>query len=702
MTASLIPVLFPLPSDGGVEKTYSELTRSMSCTCPAGAIIKPSIAPIPGFNMGDIIADQAKLLSAFSAGYSALTVVMKLVSCIIDVLCSLMNPFALIAALIRLFGTCLPDFILLLPQIAVSAIILCLIKIILAIITYIVTVIIPLIRDIIDNIQDLIDAINSGALQVVQTVAFKIVSLLKELMNVMGILAALDAILAMIQPLMNLGLGIPCGGGGGSCSGCGEDQCPSVFENFTLTGNDGQLTVLSMFSGTSLSYLLYFSSVSKQEDFLALKDFFPTGVDYNEIDNITKVPYSLYCDGYYAVTKVNEEDDGTVLLSLTQLPNPQHTDGYLSSTYHNSTGHPASVDSTGRRARFGTTSAQFSASDGYDNVYLEIMDTDSTGAIKNSGTFKILSVYDSHNVKLDHLDINTWNIQSSYHPTTGVGSKVVWRKIVIPSSNSNRPYTFTINHEELIRRNIIGVGCHPDVKASVRGARNRNPDLDVPMPALPDIEGLANAAMGCITAVAPMDVDVQYVLDNYGSIAQSVALVDTCVNDTLGTLSSDMISYAEQIYPRIFSLDKSLLTSDLEIQRVGGNIEISIIPIDINGNRLADDLPPGIIDVKAFTTFGSLTDVEEILDDSGVSTGEFRTTLSSNQVGIAEVTATVADRYISDFDTNLNPPNYVQRKLSLSFISSRPIDTIISSRPIDTISQDSREPLGISGTGGVK
>jgi len=153
------------------------------------------------------------------------------------------------------------------------------------------------------------------------------------------------------------------------------------------------------------------------------------------------------------------------------------------------------------------------------------------------------------------------------------------------------------------------------------------------------------------------------------------------------------VSYAGEIYPRIFSLDKSLLTADRYIQVAGGDIVVSIVPMDINGNRLADDLPPGVIDVKAFTTFGTLSAVEEILDAQGVSTGEFRATLTSRIIGTAEVTATVADRYISDFDTALNPPDYVTRQLTLSFVESR---------PADTMPQDSREPLGIAGTGGVK
>jgi hypothetical protein len=353
----------------------------------------------------------------------------------------------------------------------------------------------------------------------------------------------------------------------------------------------------------------------------------------------------------------------------------------------------ASVDSTGQYARFGTRTPQFSSSDAYDGVYIEMMDTDSAGAVKNSGTFLIESVYDAYNAKVDHTSASAWDISSSYNPTSGAGSQMVWRKITVPSMMTSKNYTLTINHEELIRRSMIGVGCHPKVRAAVKGAKNRNPDLDTAIPTLPDIDGYSAAAMACITAIAPADVDSQYVIDNYGSIAQAAAVAGVCVVDSLSGLANDMIAYAGEIYPRLFSPDKSLLTADRYIQVAGGNIVVSIVPFDTNGNRLADDLPPGILDVKSFTTFGTLSDVEEILDAYGISTGEFRATLTSRTVGQADVTATVADRYIADFDTTLDTPDYVTRKLALSFVDALPADV----KP-----QDSREPLGVAGTGGVR
>ena len=118
--------------------------EQISCLCSGGAVIKPGSLPSATINLGYIVVDHSKLLAAFTSIYSMIAVILKTIACIIDVLCALPNPFATIKAVIRLFGTCLPDLILLFPQFAIPAIIICIIKIILAIIEYITEVIIPI------------------------------------------------------------------------------------------------------------------------------------------------------------------------------------------------------------------------------------------------------------------------------------------------------------------------------------------------------------------------------------------------------------------------------------------------------------------------------------------------------------------------------------------------------------------------------
>lgn len=90
MTSPNNPEIALPPSS--IEKTYSELIQKLTCTCAAGAYIKSSPVPSATINMGDIIAVQMAILSGFTAGYSIVVVAIRMISCIIDVLCALMNP----------------------------------------------------------------------------------------------------------------------------------------------------------------------------------------------------------------------------------------------------------------------------------------------------------------------------------------------------------------------------------------------------------------------------------------------------------------------------------------------------------------------------------------------------------------------------------------------------------------------------------
>jgi len=674
---------YPPPDDGGIPKTYPQLVRQLTCTCAGGAQIKPTPPPHATVNIGDVIADHAGKLSALTAAYGIMAVIMQVVSCIIDVLCALMNPFAVIAAMIRLFGVCIPDFILVLPQLAIPAKILCLIKIIIAIIEYVLEVLVPLILDIVQNIQDLIDAIEDKNADALNAVAFKLTQLLKELLNVLGILAALDAILIMIKALIDAGFGLPCSGGGGSCSDCGEDQCPSVMQNRTLTGSDGRMTIL--FGPDGFSYFIRFTSGSNAQNFKELREFFPDGVDYSNTDDTGKVPYTLAAGSRTYIVSAIDAGGG---LYLRTAQNPQYDDGYLSSvTSPVIAGVPTPVDATGQYIRFGTDTLSFSSSDA--NGWIEMFETNAAlDPMKNSGTFKITSVYDGYNVKLDGTTTSAWDGYSIISP----GPHMIWRKMPrAPGSGYAMQYTFTINHDELIRRNMIGLGCHPDVKAAIEGTRNRLPVVDdTALPALPDVSALISKATACLSDVAPDDLDVQWVLDNYGTLEQDIADVSSCVTSSLGDLRDEMVDYAEEIYPRIFDAENSIFTVDKEIVIVGGTAVVTITPLDVYGGRLAEDLPPGIIDVKAFTTFGTLSSVQEVLDETGTSTGDFRATLTSNIRGEAQLTASVANIFISDFDDGLDPPDLVTRKLAVRFVDD-------PTKAADAKPTDSGEPLGIAG-----
>lgn len=694
---------FALPSDGGQPITYAELLRQLSCVCTAGAQIKPSTPPSATINLGDIIADHARLLSSLTSAFGIVAVVMKMIACIIDVLCAIPNPFPTIAAMIRLFGTCLPEFILIFPQLAIPAHLLCLIKIIIAIVRYILEVIIPLIQDIVQNVQDLIDAITDFNKDAASAVSFKIIQLLKEFINVVGILAALEALIIMIKALLEAGIGPPCDGSGGSCSGCGDDQCPSALQNFSLTGTDGVLQVL--FGSDGFSFSLRFSSAAKKSDFLEIRDFFPSGIDYSLIDDTAKVPYTLEeGSSVFVVRSV----DSTGALDLFQIANPQLSDGYLSSVFADpSTGlsTPVSVDPT-TQIRFGTDTETFSS----DNLndFLELQEfRPGNDASLNSGTFKINLVYDAYNVRITNDPFGLipgagpgWDGSATLAATE---EHIAWRIVPkAPAAGSGKTFSLDINHEELLRHNMIGVGCHPAISAAAQGTQNRFPFLDdLDLPDIPDgldvdENGRSKAlqdALSCIESLVPDDIDEDFILDNYATIATGVVAAGECMADTLGDLQSDLEDYAKQIYPRVFSPENSLLEANRPIQVVGGDVEVTMTPFDIYGNKLADDVPSGTTEAKIFTTFGTLSSVTEELDDDGVPTGEYTATLTSSETGIALVSGSVAGIFVSDFDEALDPPDLVKRQLAVRFIKPA------SKRPDKPEDSGTVESLGIARPG---
>ena len=70
-------------------------------------------------------------------------------------------------------------------------------------------------------------------------------------------------------------------------------------------------------------------------------------------------------------------------------------------------------------------------------------------------------------------------------------------------------------------------------------------------------------------------------------------------------------------------VENSTFTAVPQTQMIGNNINISVIPLDRNGGKLALGLPPGTLDVEVSSTKGTLSSVTEVVDAYGVSTGIF-------------------------------------------------------------------------------
>ena len=699
MVSPNLPVQFKLPIDGGTPMTYPELLRQLSCITTAGIRVNPSPVPTGTANTGDIIADISQALTVITSGYAILAEIIKFIMCMMNVICSINNPFALIKAMIKLFTKCLPDFILIFPQLAVPSFIICILKIIIAIVRFILETIIPIIEDIIKNINDIIDAITDQNLDAINATAFKIVQLLKMLVTILGIFSVLNAIIIMIKALIDAITEMPCLPGG-ICDSCdGDDTCPNPLKGFSIDGIDGKLIV--SYTGNASEYKLYFTSLSKRNDFILIKDFFPN-VNYNSID-IDKLAYKLEVNNKsYAVTSV---DNGT--LNLAIIENPLMDDGYLSSVYNNAGVATAFTDPS-NQIRFATKTETFAFTS--VNDYLILNDLDSGGSL-NSGTFKIEYVFDGYNVRLTKNasfgNGSGWVASNLLNPScTGSGCSMIWRYVLkAPSPLIDQDFSIKINHEELLRHSMIGLGCHPKIAAHKQALSNRFPFINKDIPVIPsfmDINiktGNINAfdnSLKCLGRMIPEnleDLNMNYVFDNYNVIKEDALTAQMCLTSTLNQVESDAVNYSKELYPRLFSSEKSTIIADKYIQFVNGDIEITLKVIDIYGNNLGSRLSPGVIEAKLFSTFGTLSSVIEVLEN-GKSTGEFKAILTSPIAGLADITGSVADIFVSDFiddyDETHQTPHLVNRVITVEFI-----DLVETRRKK---SDGSVEPLGISST----
>lgn len=203
-------------------------------------------------SMGSAINSALAVLAPFISAYGLILPILGIIRGIIEILCCLLNPFCLIAAIIRLFSKWLPPFISLFPPLAGIVIIINLIKAILAVIFFILTVVIPMIELIIHNVEILVSAFGiNGGKQQQDAGREKLLALIAELLNQIGVLQALLPIVEIVYLILGLVSGFPCGSGDNSkcktmditgveptynCDKtdsrcCADDFCPPIFSN---------------------------------------------------------------------------------------------------------------------------------------------------------------------------------------------------------------------------------------------------------------------------------------------------------------------------------------------------------------------------------------------------------------------------------------------------------------------------------------
>lgn len=225
-----LPNISPFPD--GFPEDLLDILNKLQLLVPPGAL-KPQLNPNFGKDVFDGIMKLLDQFMPFLMLYKFFLPVLNLIICIIEVLCSLMNPFALISALIRLFRNCIPEFLNLFPVFAMIIMIISLLLLLLALIEYLIQQILKLIKALLRNIQALQKAFQNGDANGVLAVAKKIGSLLCMFQNLFVLLAIFAIIIDIIKNILKLVFAIPpCGSGNSGDTGCCvPETCPAIVKN---------------------------------------------------------------------------------------------------------------------------------------------------------------------------------------------------------------------------------------------------------------------------------------------------------------------------------------------------------------------------------------------------------------------------------------------------------------------------------------
>ena len=120
---SYSPIQIPLPSFDLPTELLEDiigLVQKITALWPGG-LLKVD----PQFSMKtvlDFIASLLSKISPFLSFYNFIMALLRMVICVLEVLCAIPNPFAVAAKLKQLFSECLPPFINLFPFLLVAVI----------------------------------------------------------------------------------------------------------------------------------------------------------------------------------------------------------------------------------------------------------------------------------------------------------------------------------------------------------------------------------------------------------------------------------------------------------------------------------------------------------------------------------------------------------------------------------------------------
>ena len=639
---------------------------SLSFILPPGTL-KPNLEPNVIIDPYGAINSLLEKFSPFLMLYKFFLPILNLILCIIEVLCSLINPFTLGGAISNLFRNCIPEFLAIFPAFALPIMIISLLLLILALIDYLITRIASIIDVILNNLEILGKAAtrldNDSIIGIVQ----KIGDLLCTLQNLFVIFGVLSVIIQIIEAILKLGFRIPpCDSSGGNSSVCcTPEYCPDFIKsNSDISYNTGSFLYyreVGLDSGLKLpanypaiissvrpeSWQFYDASLPQNQAFVNIvkaydlpsgvnKIFFPGGTNYTETTSPPSTPYVIsfrffYNPGLFDFNPTDPKGPRYMKIANAIVENPP-TIGVSSS------------DNSFIAPFNGTLNL----------IGGVITEDDGTPVLDSQGRTTPLNAF-IHQTAISIPADSSGNYDVIY-PNDGY-------------LFSNVSYTFTINHEVLVGESLITLGCIPEVAANKNFINNTiGAQFNL------NVEKLANIVLPDLGAAQ------NAVINEINTYRQSVSVdstnqFQTNINNILNTLQQQTNSAIASVIPASYDQYNSNFYLDTNIQFTTQPINVFVSINESSGqpltNNLTSDVAMSIAEqISANITLGNISsfsyDGYQLFTASIISTtpgnGTIKVAFDNNYISI-----------LSNPSDITKTPSVSVKELTYTFVSSPPI-----------------------------
>lgn len=603
---------FTLP--GGFPEDLSEIFNALQMILPPG-IVKPSLSHNFSKDVFDGIMSLMDKFFPFLMLYKFFLPILNIIICIIEVLCALMNPFKLIRALKRLFRQCIPEFLSLFPIFALIVMLLSMLFLLLALIEYIISQIEKLIKIILRNINALIKASSYADESSILAITEKLGMLLCSFQNIFVLLSVFAVLIEVIKDMLKVLFSIPpCDDSDPNDTDncCTTEVCPAfIRNNEEILRTTGSLQYFSAVeSGAGLlpfpldTFTVnirqqshqFFDSLSPQDlEIINISDaydittspkqvFFPTDVTYSSGTPINQAAYTVDLRLYYNPVTFGRVDPNYAL----QYGEPRFVRFKDCIVLYAPTRNLKGFDNSISNLQTGV--AILAGGHGTEDDGSALLGFDSDGITPNSSP-----------ATLENFIFTQARVGANPQllPTDGY-------------TFDNVEYTFKINHEVLLGKSLITLGCIPTVafdRTFVNSIFGGNVGVNYTLlnnlvtgssgNGFPDI----GAAQQCLQAA----LDALRLDMSQSGVAAFQATTTAC----LDKLRSDTRAGIGSLIGIGYDPYKSSFTVNPDVQFTSRAIKVQVQLNEGNGLSITDNLPASVatdIELKlhADVTFGSI------------------------------------------------------------------------------------------------